>query len=115
MEPSVALAPKKTLQKEAHMEIEILKVTKNTDPSTKVKGWVQLRLQKRMDVYFTILEGKNTLFLKPPSVKIEGEFRPAFHWLNEEVMKKIHHEVVPPVKEKLSTNEYAETSPDFPF
>jgi DNA-binding cell septation regulator SpoVG len=92
------------------VEIEILQVIKNNEPTTKVKGWVHLRLQKRMEVYMTILEGKNTLFLKAPSVKIDGEFKPSYAWMNEEVMKKIHHEVTPTLKEKL-----LDKTPQFPF
>ena len=85
------------------MEIELLNFIPEHKTETKV-GYAQFRLGGRMDIWLTVLRSKKGhLFMKFPSVSLQGEFKPVISWpANDKKEKEINDAGLPLLKARYS-------------
>lgn len=84
------------------MEIKLDEFIKNTDPTkSSTLGHARVNLNEKMFVYVTVLTGQKGIFVKFPSVKLNGEFRPALGWPSQNIESKIREAIMPEIHKRL--------------
>ena len=76
------------------MQVEILDFTRDTREDSKVYGHVSVRVKDSFICWLVVLKNsKGGYFFCLPSVRIEGEFKPAFEFTKMDFGKEVNAEI----------------------
>lgn len=77
------------------MNIEILEFERLKNPETSFLGHALISVNGKMKVWFSVFKNKHgNYFVAIPSVKIKGEFTPAFSFTDTATAKKLCIQIV---------------------
>lgn len=85
------------------MQIELIAYKPRASLGSSLKGFVQVELNGKLRLWFTVFEGKHGFYLKPPSVKVDDKFLSAIEWVDPTVMTTLLKDIRDEFKRSYAT------------